>query len=192
MTSHPLNHFLNILNYIKIIKSSEIHENPSNYSRKNIKLCGLVFKLQKRQSSRGKWATFQLNDLGGNCEVTLYSDTITKYEHFLTHQKPILIDAEVKIDLNQSVRIIAKRLMLLDEFIIENKFNLVLILNDQSSIMKIQPLLYNLSFGGSDIFIDCLVERKMIKIKIKENIKLSKTLLEDLSKIAGIKNIIYT
>jgi len=89
LTSHPLNHFLNILEYIKIIKSSEILENPSNYSRKNIKLCGLIFKLQKRQSSRGKWATFQLNDLGGNCEVTLYSDTITKYEYVLTQQSQL-------------------------------------------------------------------------------------------------------
>jgi len=80
----------------------------------------------------------------------------------------------------------------LEEFIVENKFNLVLIINDQSSILKIQHLLYNLSFGASDIFIDCIVEKKIIKIKIKENIKLSKTLLVDLSKIKGIKNIIYT
>ena len=60
LSSHPLNHFLNILNQIKVIKSSEIYENPSNYSRKNIKLCGLLFKLHKRQSHMGKWATFQI------------------------------------------------------------------------------------------------------------------------------------
>ena len=192
LSSHPLNHFFNILQDIRTIKSSKIYENPSNYSRKNIKLCGLVFKLQKRQSPRGKWATFQLNDLGGNCEVTLYSDTLTKYEHFLTQQKPVLIDAEVKNDSNQGIRIIAKKLKLLEEFIVENKFNLVLILNDQSSIMNIQPLLHNLNYGPSNIFIQCLVETKMIKIKIRENIKLSKTLLHDLSDIKGIKNIVYT
>ena len=73
------------------------------------------------------------------------------------------------------LRIIAKRLMLLEEFIIENKFNLVLILNDQSSIVKIQPLLNNLNFGHQHVFIECFVERKLIKIKIRENIKLSKS-----------------
>ena len=192
LSSHPLNHFLNILNDIKIIKSSEINETPTKFSQKNIKLCGLIFKLQKRQSSRGKWATFQLNDLGGNCEVTLYSDTITKYEHFLTEKKPVLIDVEVKNDSNQGSRIIAKRLMLLEEFIVENKFNLVLILNHQSSIMNIQPLFHNQNFGPSNIFIEFIVERKIIRIKIRENIKLSKALLNDLSKIKGIKNIIYT
>ena len=108
----------------------------------------------------GKWATFQLNDLGGNCEVTLYSDTITKYEHFLTQQKPILIDVEVKNDSNQGLRIIAKKITLLEEFLIENKFNLNLILNDQSSIANIQTLLQNLNFGPSNIFIECLIEKK--------------------------------
>ncbi|MDC0531328.1 DNA polymerase III subunit alpha, partial [Alphaproteobacteria bacterium] len=192
LSSHPLNHFLNILNDIKIIKSSEIHQNPSNFFSKNVKFCGLPFKFQKRQSTRGKWATFQLNDLGGNCEVTLYSDTIIKYEDFLTQQKPVLLDAEVKNDSNQGLRIIAKKIILLEEFIVESKFNLVLILNDQNCIMNFQHLLHNLSFGPSNIFIECLVETKMIKIKIRENIKLSKKLLNDLSNIKGIKNIVYT
>ena len=192
LSSHPLNHVFNVLNDIKTVKSSEIYKNSSIYLRKNIKLCGLVFKLQKRQSSRGKWATFQLNDLGGNCEVTLYSDTIIKYEDSLTQQKPILVDAEVKSDSNQGVRIIAKRLLLLEEYIVENKYNLVLILNDQTCIVKIQSVLRDLNFGSSNIFIECLDERKMIQIKISENIKLSTTLLNDLSKIKGIKNITYT
>ena len=175
------------INDIKIIKSSEIHQNPSNFFRKNVKLCGLPFKFQKRQSTRGKWATFQLNDLGGNCEVTLYSNTIIKYEHFLTQQKPVLLDAEVKNDSNQGLRIIAKKIILLEEFIVESKFNLVLILNDQNCIMNFQHLLHNLSFGPSNIFIECLVETKMIKIKIRENIKLSKKELSEVNQIASLR-----
>ena len=50
--------------------------------------------------------------------------------NFLTQQKPIIIDVEVKNDLNQGLKIIAKRLMLLEEFIVENKFNLRLMLTE--------------------------------------------------------------
>ena len=82
--------------------------------------------------------------------------------------------------------------MLLEDHIINNKFNLVLILNDQSSIIKIESVLKHLHFGQSNVFIECFVERKLIKIKVKENIKLSSKLLHELSKINGIKNIRYT
>ena len=192
LSTHPLNNFLNILNDIKTIKSSEIYKNPSIFLRKNVKMCGLPSKFQKRQSSRGKWATFHLNDLGGNCEVTLYSDIITKYEHLLTQPKPVLLDTDIKNDSNQGLRIIVKKIMLLEEFIMESKLNLVLILNDQSSIIKFKPLFNSLCFGPSNIFVECLVAKKTIRIKIRENIKLSKNLLHDLSNIRGIKNIVYT
>ncbi len=191
LSAHPLNQFLNILNKIKIIKSSQIIESNSNLSKKNIKLCGLPFKLQKRMSSRGKWATFQLNDLGGNCDVTLYTDTLMKFEHLLVQKKAILIDAEVKNDPNQGIKIIAKRLMLLEEYILENKFNIILILNDKNSIPKIQSLLEHQNFGQSDVFLKCFVDKKMIKIKIRENIQLSSKLLNEITQIRGIKNVTY-
>jgi DNA polymerase III subunit alpha len=192
LSSHPLNLFLNVLNEIQIIKSSEILENPFNYVRKNIKLCGLVFKLQKRQSPRGKWATFQLNDLGGNCEVTLYSDALLKHEHNLDQKKPILIDVELKTDSNQGTRIIAKRIMLLEEYILQNKFDLILTLNDQSSIIAINLITQNLNFGKSNIFIKFIVDNKIIKINICENVKLSTSLLDELSKVKNINNIKYS
>ena len=192
LSSHPLNLFLDILNEIQIIKSSEILENTSNYARKNIKLSGLVFKLQKRQSPRGKWATFQLNDLGGNCEVTLYSDTLLNYEHHLNQKKPILIDAELKSDSNQGIRIIAKRIMLLEEYILQKKFDLILTLNDQSSIIDINLITQSLKSGKSNIFIKFIVDKKIIKINICENVKLSTSLLDDFSKIKNINNIKYS
>ena len=192
LSSHPLNLFLDVLNEIQIIKSSEILENPSKYARKNIKLSGLVFKLQKRQSPRGKWATFQLNDLGGNCEVTLYSDTLLNYEHHLNQKKPILIDAELKSDSNQGIRIIAKRIMLLEEYILQNKFDLILTLNDQSSVIDINLITQSLKSGKSNIFIKFIVDKKIIQINICENVKLSTSLLDDFSKIKNINNIKYS
>ena len=58
--------------------------------------------------------------------------------------------------------------------------------------VKKDKLLKNLNIGQSNIFIECFVERKNIKIKVRENIMLSSKLLDDLSKINGIKNITYT
>jgi hypothetical protein len=110
----------------------------------------------------------------------------------LNQKKPILIDAEIKSDSNQGVKIIAKRIMLLEEYILQNKFDLILTLNDQSSVVDINSITQSLKSGKSNIFIKFIVDKKIIKINICENVKLSTSLLDDLSKIKNINNIKYS
>jgi hypothetical protein len=110
----------------------------------------------------------------------------------LYQKKPILIDAEIKSDSNQGVRIIAKRIKLLEEYILQNKFDLILTLNDQSSVVDINSITQSLKPGKSNIFIKFIVDKKIIKINICENVKLSTSLLDDLSKIKNINNIKYS
>ena len=46
-------------------------------------MCGLIFKIQKRQSPHGRWASIQLNDLGGPQEINIYSDiALRRYAKF--------------------------------------------------------------------------------------------------------------
>ena len=110
----------------------------------------------------------------------------------MNQKKPILIDAELKSDSNQGIRIIAKRIMLLEEYILQNKFDLILTLNDQSSVVDINSITQSLKSGKSNIFIKFIVDKKIIKINICENVKLSMSLLHDLSKIKNINNIKYS
>ena len=69
-----------------------------------------MFKIRRRTSSRGSWASFQLNDLGGEAEIVIYSDTINKYEAHLNERNLILVDVEVKNETNQGFRIIGRRI----------------------------------------------------------------------------------
>ena len=63
MSAHPLDSYSNILSKMNVIKSIEILNEPSKYIQKNLKLCGLISKIQKRQSPRGRWVSIQLNDI---------------------------------------------------------------------------------------------------------------------------------
>ena len=82
--------------------------------------------------------------------------------------------------------------MLLEEYILQKKFDLILTLNDQSSVIEINLITQSLESGKSNIFIQFLVDKKIIKINICENVKLSTSLLDDLSKIKNINNIQYS
>ena len=192
LSSHPLDNFSIVMENLKIINSSHLLENlKTNFEKKIIQLCGLIFKVQKRQSPRGKWATIQLNDLGGNCEIVLYSDILEKYEFLLNESKPILIDAEVKREDNQGIRIIAKRLRKFDEYITNTKFNIIITIVDLSVVEKIKSTLKFLKKGASSVFFNLHVDKKIIEIKAIENIKFSEDFLNQISNIKGISKISY-
>ena len=192
LSSHPLDNFSIVMKNLKIINSSHLLENfKTNFEKKIIQLCGLIFKVQKRQSPRGKWATIQLNDLGGNCEIVLYSDILEKYEFLLNESKPILIDAEVKREDNQGIRIIAKRLRKFDEYITNTKFNITITIVDLSVVEKIKSTLKFLQKGASSVFFKLHVDKKIIEIKAMENIKFSEDFLNQISNIKGISKISY-
>ena len=192
LSSHPLNNFSIVLKTLNIINSSELLEQFQKGTKKNIQLCGLIFKVQKRQSSRGKWAVIELNDLGGNCEVILYSDILNKFESLLDEKKPILIDAEIKNEVNQGLRIIAKRLRRFDECIANAKFNLTLSITDLSCIKYIKSSTEKLKSGPSFIYLEFLVDGSFVNIKIKENIKFTQDFLNTISIIKGIQSINYS
>ena len=192
LSHHPLDSYSKILYEMNIKKSIEILKDPENYFHKNVKLCGLVFKIQKRQSPRGRWASIQLNDLGGIIEVNVFSDILKKYENYLMERNLILIDAEIKNENNQAIRIVAKRIALLNDYISKNKYNMTLSVMNNKYIEELVPLMELLEFGHSDIFIKTSNELQQVKFKIKENIKLSSKLIDNLSKIRGVDNISFS
>ena len=192
LSSHPLDNFSIVMKNLKIVNSSQLLENfKNNFEKKIIQLCGLIFKVQKRQSPRGKWATIQLNDLGGNCEIVLYSDILEKYEFLLNESKPILIDAEIKREDNQGIRIIAKRLRKFDEYMTNTKFNIIITIVDLTVVEKIKSTLTFLKKGASSVFFKLYVDNKIIEIKAIENVKFSEEFLNQISHIKGISKISY-
>ena len=76
LSSHPLDSYYKILPRVNIKNISQILKEPQNYYNKNIKLCGLLFKIQKRQSYNGRWASIHLSDLTGSSEILIYSDVL--------------------------------------------------------------------------------------------------------------------
>ena len=192
LSAHPLDGYSNILLKMNVTNSIEILNEPSKYIQKNIKLCGLISKIQKRQSPRGRWMSIQLNDISGSIEINIFSDVLIKYEEYLIERNLILIDAEIKNENNQTSRIIAKRIYLLNDYIADQKYNITLFTNTNKHIEKLLPLFSNLELGHSDILINSSNKERQVEIKIKENIKLSSKFINDLSTIRGIDHIIFS
>ena len=83
-------------------------------------------------------------------EINVFSDVLLKYEDYLIEKNLILIDAEIKNENNQTSRIIAKRICLLNDYISNNKYNVTLFTNSNKHLDKLVPLLGILEVGYSD------------------------------------------
>ena len=59
-------------------------------------------------------------------------------------------------------------------------------------LQKLVPLLGVLEFGHSNILIKRSSEQQQVEIKIKENIKLSSKLINEISKVSGIDHVSFS
>ena len=192
LSVHPLDNYSNILSKMNVRTSVQILNGQEKYSKMNVKLCGLISKIQKRQSPKGRWVSIQLNDLEGSLDINIFSDVLLKYENYLIEKNLILIDAEIKNENYQNSRIVVKRIHLLNDYIAENKFNITLYTNTNKHLDKLVPLLEILEVGHSDILINSSNKENQVEIKIKENIKLSSKFINDVSTISGIEHFRFS
>jgi len=188
---HPLDNYSEVLKSLDIKTNLDVLDNPQNYSKKNIQLCGLIFKIFKKQSIRGKWATILLNDLSGSSEINIYSDVLVKHEDVLVEKQLILVDAEIKNDTNQGCKIVARRLTLLNDFISEKKFNLTLVMDNFNNMKEIYNFSKTLFPGNSSLIINIHLNGQVIKFSVKENIKISSELISNITKINNVRSISF-
>ncbi len=189
LQSHPLDNYLSVLKTLKIKSNIEIIDNPHKFLNKNVQLCGVVSKIIKKQSFRGKWATVVLNDPNGSIEINVYSDVYHKYENYLIEQKLMLFDTEIKKETNQGIKINARRITPLNDYISEKKLNLSIFIDDVEVVKRIYDSSTNLVPGNSNLIINLSRKAQIIKFVVKENIKISSELISNVTKINNVKSI---
>ena len=189
LQSHPLDNYLEVLKTLKIKSNIEIMDNPHKFLNKNIQLCGVVSKIFKKQSFRGRWATILLNDQNCFIEINVYSDVYHRYENYLIEQKLMLFDTEIKNETNQGIKINARRITPLNDFISEKKLNLIIFIDDVQVIKAIYDSSTDLVAGNSNLIINLSSKEQIIKFVVKENIKISSELISNITKINNVKSI---
>ena len=189
LQSHPLDPYLEVLKTLNVKSNIEIMDKPHKFLNRNIQLCGVVSKIFKKQSFRGKWATIVLNDPNGSVEINVYSDVYNKYENYLIDQKLMLFDTEVKNETNQGIKINARRITPLNDYISEKKLNLTIFINDIQVVKRIYDTSTNLAPGNSNLIINLSSKAQIIKFVVRENIKISSELISNVTKINNVKSI---
>jgi hypothetical protein len=101
----------------------------------------------------------------------------------------MLFDTEIKKETNQGIKINARRITPLNDYISEKKLNLTIFIDDVEVVKRIYDSSTNLVPGNSNLIINLSRKAQIIKFVVKENIKISSELISNLTKINNVKSI---
>ena len=101
----------------------------------------------------------------------------------------MIFDTEIKNEINQGIKINARRITPLNDYIAEKNLNLTIFIDDVQVIKRIYDSSTNLVTGNSNLIINLSSNVQIIKFVVKENIKISPELISNVTKINNVKSI---
>ena len=120
LSAHPLDSYakslekMEVLSYARLVEKAHAGEPPSV-----AKLAGTVIGRKERRNAKGnKFAFVQLSDSSGIYEVTVFSEALAASRDLLDDatetNEPVLVDADVRIEDGDSVRLLVRGFSTLD------------------------------------------------------------------------------
>jgi len=119
-SDHPLNHYPSKFFESKNIISFKEIRNEKNMQ--NVKLCGSILDIKQRSNKDGKkYAFITVSEKNAQYELSIFSDSLTRYGKLLKEGNLLIFDTEIIIN-NNEARYIIKNIKNLDyEFETSNK-----------------------------------------------------------------------
>src|SRR5690606_16719694 len=85
ISSHPLDDFLDELNFYQNVTLKQLKENEDKYMNREISVAGIITDVQHRVSNKDgrEFGIFTLEDYGDQYEFRLFGEEYLKFKHFL-------------------------------------------------------------------------------------------------------------
>ncbi len=115
LTAHPLEPYRELLDRMGVVSFAEAEVEAVGRGETSFKLAGVPVSRRERSAARGsRFAFAVMSDLSGSHEIVLFSEVLASARELLDEQRPLLIEADVRID-GDAAKFSARRIRGLDE-----------------------------------------------------------------------------
>lgn len=199
LTQHPFENWRSKLDQTKIINIGEFIENAVENNKykegEYVTLSGLVTTIVNKVTKNGNDMAFiEIEDMYGAIEIIVFPKTYSNCQQYLKENNPLIIRGKVNIDQSDNYKLIAEKIELLTDELIEKlsvkSLYLKLSHYSQLKIEKIKDILTDHN-GQSKCIIYFERENKKIELNDQYNINYSVELINELGEILGKSNIKY-
>jgi DNA polymerase-3 subunit alpha len=186
LSAHPLDSYTHVLERLKV--TSYAHLEVSQTSGP-IKIAGLVISKKERISAKGnKYAFIQLSDPSGSFEVTVFSDVLTSSRVLLEPGNKIIVIGSA--DFKEQVKILANRIVSLDDAAAKTTEGLRIYSNDSEALVNIKRILkLETESGKGQVSLVSIVNMKEITMTIPGGFLVSPKLLQALKAVSGVEDV---
>ena len=167
LTAHPLDAFASLLSRLSVVPTKALQAKAEAGSVR-VKIAGCVTSTKERTTKTGSrmaWVT--LSDPFGSCEVTLFSEVLTRVRDLMIAGSPLLITADMKLE-GEALRITATDVRSLEHAAIEAGAGMRIWLRKTEAVGHIRNLLSREAAGrGRVSLLPVLSEKEWGKQEIE-------------------------
>ena len=141
LSAHPLDPYASSFKRLGVVASAQLLAKVSAGATR-ARLAGIVLGRRERTSARGnRFAFIQMSDLSGTYEVTAFSDVLGASREVLDAGQPVMVTAELRSEGEDSIRILAQSIELLDHAAAQLVAGWHIVLSDATALPTLQARL---------------------------------------------------
>ncbi|AOX19682.1 DNA polymerase III subunit alpha [Kozakia baliensis] len=189
MSAHPLDAYRSLLRRSGVLTSQDLMRAAENGAVR-VRIAGCVIDKKERPTKSGsKMAWVRLSDAVGGCEVTLFSEVLSRCRDLLVAGQAVLVQAELKLD-GEALRITGQDVIDLERAAALEESEMRVWIEQPSAIEQIRGLIANQKGGkGKVVLLPTVDESKAVEVALRGYYAVTPRLEERLRTIPGVQRV---
>ncbi|OUI96964.1 DNA polymerase III subunit alpha [Acetobacter indonesiensis] len=189
MTAHPLDSYGPVLRRLGATRCSALMS-AAEAGVMRVSIAGCVVDKKERPTRTGnKMAWVRLSDASGGCEVTLFSEVLSRVRESLVAGTAVLVKADLKLE-GEALRITATDVMELEQAAAQGQSELRVWVEQEAVLAQLSQLLNEQRGGaGRVVLMPGLDETSDVEVRLKGGYRVTPMLSQKLKTLEGISRV---
>ena len=189
LTGHPLDAYAPLLRRLGAVQANAL-ETVGQAGIGRVKIAGCIIDRKERPTRTGtKMAWVRLSDSSGACEVTFFSEVLSRTRDVLVAGQAVLVTADLRME-GEMLRVTAQDVIPLDKAAAEDRGELRIWIDRVDAVQAVRGLLSRERGGrGRIVLLPCLDETQDVEVALPEAYMVTPRLAQSLKGVAGVARV---
>ncbi|HTZ70229.1 MAG TPA: DNA polymerase III subunit alpha, partial [Acetobacteraceae bacterium] len=188
LTAHPLDGFSQLLRRLGVVPLNQVAQR-AEIGRARLKLAGCMVSIKERPTKTGnRMAWLTISDTAGACEVTLFSEVLSRVRDALVPGAALLVTADVAVE-GEALRITAQEVGSLEKAAAEAGASMRIWLRDAQAVPTIKSVLGRDTRGRGRIYLVPMLEGQEVEIALPGFYPVTPKLRQALKSVPGVERV---
>jgi DNA polymerase-3 subunit alpha len=188
LTAHPLDGFAHLLRRLGVVPTNQV-ATRAEIGRARVKLAGCMVSIKERPTRTGsRMAWLTISDTMGSCEITLFSEVLSRVRDLLQPGTALLVTADIAVE-GEAVRITAQDVVSLERASAEAGAGMRIWLKETQAVDHIRTVLSREKGGRGRIHLVPMLDGQEVEITLPGLYPVTPRLRQALKMLPGVERV---